>query len=86
MKDLKTLLEGSLLADVEDTLNDKTIVYKKRVPILEKCIDKYFDLNPKDKNKLLKSMIRKIEYSKTQGGRYNESNMNLNIFYKISVN
>ena len=39
MKDLKTLLEGSLLADVEDTLNDKT-VFKKS----EDQIDWIYDM------------------------------------------
>ena len=81
----KQALEVSLNELKQHIENDKSVIYKRRVPILEKCIGKYFELSPKDKNKLLKSMIKKIDYSKTEGGRYKESNMKIEIFYKLGV-
>lgn len=85
LNDKKQGLEQALNELKQHVENDKTIVYRKRVPILEKCIDKYFELTPKDRNKLLKSMIKQIDYFKTEGGRYTDSNMTLDIFYKIGV-
>ena len=65
--------------------NDKITVFRKRVPILEKCIEKYFELSVADKNKLLKSLIKRIDYFKTESSRHKEVNIELNITYKVSV-
>lgn len=85
LSDKKQALEVSLNELKQRVENDKTVIYQRRVPILEKCIGKYFDLSPKDKNKLLKSMIKRIDYSKTKGGRHRESNMRIEISYKLGV-
>ena len=65
--------------------NDKVIVFRKRVPILEKCINKYFELSVEDKNKLLKTLIKRIEYFKTESSRHKEVEIELKITYKITV-
>lgn len=46
----------------------KLLVIKKSVPILEKCIEKYPTLKPKDKNKLLKTILKTVYYTKKQKG------------------
>lgn len=47
---------------------DKVIVIQKSVPILQACIDNYNTLQPKDKNKLLKSVLDSIYYTKEKKG------------------
>ena len=59
--------------------DDKSESIRTTVPILEKCIEKYNDLDPKDKNIILKSFIEKIEYNK----RISRGDFNLRIFLKI---
>ena len=58
---------------------DKSESIRTRVPILEKCIEQYFKLDPKDKNIMLKSLIEKIEYNK----RVSRGDFSLKIFLKI---
>lgn len=59
--------------------NDKSESIRSTVPILEKCIEKYPELSPKDKNIILKSFIDKIEYNK----RISRGAFQLKIFLKI---
>ena len=47
---------------------EKIIVIKKSVPILEKCIEKYPSLSPEGKNKLLKAILSKVYYKKGSKG------------------
>lgn len=56
--------KSSLSVDKED----KVIVIKKSVPILQSCIDNYNMLQPKDKNRLLKSIFNTVYYTKLQKG------------------
>lgn len=56
--------KSSLLVDKED----KVIVIKKSVPILQSCLDNYNTLHPKDKNKLLKTIFNTINYTKLKKG------------------
>lgn len=65
---------------------DKLTRYKKAIPKLQDCIDKYHTLNIADKNEMLKSIIRKIIYTKEEGGRWNKGaldNFTLEIFLNI---
>lgn len=65
---------------------DETERYKTAIPILEKVLDVYWDLKPKDKNDLLKSIIEKIEYTKTERnskGNINPDLVDLKIYLKI---
>ena len=50
------------------TSEEKVIVIKKSIPILAKCIEKYPNLEPKDKNKLLKTILKKVYYTKQGKG------------------
>lgn len=47
---------------------DKVVVIQKSVPILQSCLDNYNTLHPKDKNKLLKSVLGTIYYTKEKKG------------------
>lgn len=47
---------------------EKIIVIKRAVPILSNCIEKYPALQPKDKNKLLKSLLYEVYYTKPEKG------------------
>ena len=46
----------------------KVIVIKKSIPILANCLEKYPTLCPKDKNKLLKTILKTVYYTKKQKG------------------
>lgn len=47
---------------------ENVIVVKKSIPILENCLKKYPGLKPKDKNKLLKTILKEVYYSKINKG------------------
>lgn len=82
--DLKAL--KSNLKDLKTINYDETERYKTAIPILEKVLEKYWDLKPKHKNDLLKSIIEKIEYTKTERntkGNINPDLVDLKIFLKI---
>ena len=59
--------------------DDKSESIRSAVPILEKCIEKYYELDPKDKNLILKSLIDRIDYNK----RISKGDFTLKIFLKI---
>ena len=70
----------------EDEQEDKITRYKKAVPILANCIKKYPVLSVSEKNELLKSIIEKVIYKKTQGGRWNtqaNDSIDLKVYLKI---
>lgn len=50
---------------------EKLIRIKKAIPILEDCLKKYDTLTASQKNELLKTIINKVYYTKTEGGRWN---------------
>ena len=73
-QELKDEIEAELqiLQNKRDTLTtskeDKIIVVKKSIPIFEKCLEKYPTLKPKDKNKLLKTILSEVYYTKQGKG------------------
>lgn len=81
LKALKTNLEA-----INSTSFDEVDKYKNAIPILKNVLEKYWSLNAGEKNQLLKSIIERVEYTKTK--RNNRHNMeiplfNLKIFLKI---
>lgn len=71
-------LEGRSYSDLEHK--------KNAIPIMSKVLEEYWNLSATDKNKLLKSIIDKIEYTKTERNtRYNpdEVKFTLKIYLKI---
>lgn len=86
-----TLEEESRLNGLKMALNDKIQIdelenKRKAVPILENCINEYYNLSVEDKHKLLTAIIDKIIYEKSKGGRWNEearNNFQLELFLKI---
>ena len=86
-----TIEEETRLNGLKTTLNDKMKVdelenKRKAVPILEKCINEYYNLSVEDRHKLLNAIIDKIIYEKSEGGRWNEdarTSFTLELFLKI---
>lgn len=79
-------LEGELHELVEyrqslehNTEDDELDRIKTGIPILEKCLRKYHQLDVRTKNDMLRSLIEKVEYIKTEKG----SDFDLKIFMKI---
>ena len=86
-----TTKEESRLNGLKSALNDKMqndeLNHKKKaIPIIENCLNEYNSLSMEDRHKLLSSIIDKIIYEKTKGGRWDEnarSNFTLELFMKI---
>lgn len=59
---------------IEEDKNKKVEIIKKQIPKLENCINNYYNLSsPEDKSKLLRTIIKKILYTKSKkGGWYND--------------
>ena len=83
-KDLSALRES--LKELESRSYSDIENKKNAIPIMSKVLEEYWNLSATDKNKLLKSIIDKIEYTKTERNtRYNpdEVKFTLKIFLKI---
>lgn len=83
-KDLSALRES--LQELESRSYSDIENKKNAIPIMSKVLEEYWNLSATDKNKLLKSIIDKIEYTKTERNtRYNpdEVKFTLKIFLKI---
>lgn len=83
-KDLSALKVN--LESLKATNFDESDRIKSAVPILSKVLDEYWSLDPTQKNMLLKSIIEKIEYIKTQQNARKSVNLDLielRIFLKI---
>lgn len=86
-----TLEEESRLNRQKQALNDRLQIEelenkRKAVPILENCINEYYNLSVGDRHKLLTAIIDKIIYEKSKGGRWDEearANFQLELFLKI---
>ena len=52
---------------------EKIIQYKKSIPVLKRCIEKYYTLeSAADKNDLLREIVEEIKYKKLENGRWNK--------------
>lgn len=86
-----TLEEESRLNEQKNTLNKmiktEELEHKRQaVPILENCINEYYNLSIEDRHKLLNAIIDKIIYDKSKNGRWDEearSSFQLELFLKI---
>jgi hypothetical protein len=81
LKALKTNLES-----LKSTSFDESDRLKNAIPILSKVLDEYWNLNPKEKNELLKSIIEKVEYTKNKRNTVHNKEIRLfelKIFLKI---
>lgn len=50
------------------TSEQKVVIVKKSIPILSKCLEKYPALSPTNKNKLLKTILSEVYYTKQGKG------------------
>lgn len=77
----------SKLKELESSnIDEKEESIKNAIPVLEKVVsNEYWNLTAEERNKLLKSIIEKVEYSKESRNFRNkvESNFELKIFMKI---
>ena len=89
LEDDLSVLKENLVEAEQNLTDDKQDNIKNAIPILEKVIDEYWNLNPEEKNKLLKSIIYKIEFSKEKPNKSWEvlnnvgNKFDLKIFMKI---
>lgn len=51
------------------------------IPKVESCIEKYFDLGIEDRNKMLKGILERVDYTKTKSR--SESDLTLDLYPKI---
>ena len=58
---------------IEESKNDDTEIIKKRIPILEQCIERYYDLDMEQRNELLSVLITRIEYYKDKSVRWSQN-------------
>lgn len=83
-KDLKALnLKYEELNTIEVDEEERV---KNAIPVLEKVLKEYWNLNSADKNRLLKTIIEKVEYTKTKRKSVKDeidNNFDLKIFLKI---
>lgn len=78
---LKSNLEGLSSISFDD--EERAL---RNIPILEKVLDEYWNLTGKQKNEILKSIIEKIEYTKTtptRGQINNDKPIELKIYLRI---
>ena len=75
-EDIKALQDN--LAALSNIVSDNSEAIRSVVPILEKCIEKYPELDIQGKNIMLKSLIERIDYYKTKRGAFD-----LKIYLKI---
>lgn len=57
---------------LEDKIAQRESKQKKAVPILTKVLDEYHSLDTADKNRLLKMIIERVDYTKTESGSHIE--------------
>ena len=57
---------------LEDKIAQRESKQKKAVPILTKVLDEYHSLDTVDKNRLLKMIIERVDYTKTESGSHIE--------------
>lgn len=69
----------SNLEDLNDNIDDNVDNIRTTIPILSKVLDEYWTLDAKNKNTLLKSIIDKIEYSKTIPKQRNKVDNNFDV-------
>jgi len=69
-------LQAQKIALNEQLEIDEVANKRKAIPILEHCLEAYPTASVQDRHDILKSIIDKIEYSKTEGGRWSEEARN----------
>jgi DNA invertase Pin-like site-specific DNA recombinase len=82
----KELLQANLFTLENSSVSNQDLRVKKAIPILEKVLQQYWSLSPKDKNDLLKTIVDRVEYRKTKHNtRWNKDldNLELKIYLKI---
>lgn len=63
--------------ELQDAKPEQRITqYKRSIPIIEKCLDDYYNLSIEERNDNLKVLIDKVVYKKEEGGRWNKEAIN----------
>ena len=87
-----SILENNI-AEIKDSIEelqnksfDDEIRAENAIPIIERCLDEYWSLDPRGKNEILKSIIKKVIFTKTtRNSRYDNglSDAKLDIHLRI---
>jgi DNA invertase Pin-like site-specific DNA recombinase len=84
IEDNITELENKKISLENNKQEDKIIKYQKLIPKLSLCVSNYDNLSIVNKNKLLKTIINKIEYTKTeQSTRKDKKTFKLRVYLNI---
>lgn len=65
-------MEEQRKAILKDDKEEKVIRYKKAVPQISLVLQEYYNLDIPNKNLLLKSIVDRVEYTKSSNGRWNK--------------
>ena len=79
-------IEADKLSKLLENIDQRKIEAKTIIPKIERLIDVYFSLpDAATKNKMLKEVIERVEYTREKGGRWveNKDNFDLKIFPKL---
>lgn len=84
LKEEIKILEEQRQEILKNDNEEKIIRYKKAVPQISKVLSEYHKLDISNKNLLLKTIINRVEYSKTSGGRWDKEQRD-NFKLKVSL-
>lgn len=84
LKNEISVLEKQRQEILKDNKEEKITRYKKAVPQISKVLEEYHKLDIPNKNLLLKTIINRVEYSKSSGGRWNKEQRD-NFKLKVSL-
>lgn len=75
------MIESKITKISQENEQIKMSKIESLIPKVELCIEKYFDLSIEDKNKMLKSILERVDYTKTKS--HNDSDLTLDLYPKI---
>lgn len=82
----RTVLEEQYHSIAEQLEKQKKLCHSRKelIPRIKYIIEVYpFCSSPKEKNDLLRSVLERVEYTKTEGGRYHSSNMHVTVYPRL---
>ncbi len=74
-------LETKIVKITQENEQIKMNKIESLIPKVEACIEKYFDLEIEDRNKMLKGILERVDYTKTKN--HKESDLTLDLYPKI---
>ena len=81
VNDSISMIESQITKITQENVQIKMDKLKTLIPKVENCINEYFNLNVKQKNELLHSIIEKVMYTKNKIGK--DCDLTLDLYMKI---